>query len=140
MQDNRLFKRGWMAMGSAIVGTIMCLMMIGVFVYTIYVYVSSGEVNNYLEEGTDMAAFWREMVMGTLLVNSPMMIAAVLNWIGAIRKMRPLMIIAGIFYLLSIIFGTMFLLCSIFPAVMCFVASYQMAHPKKPTIRPPRLR
>ena len=97
-------------------------------------------MNNYLEEGTDMGAFWREMIMGTLLVNSPMMIATVLNWIAAVKNMRPLMLISGIMYLLSIIFGTMFLVCAAFPAIMCFVAFYQMGHPAKPTIRPPRLR
>ena len=140
MQQDKLFKRGWMVIGSAIVGTIMCLMMIGVFIYTIYVYINSGEINNYIEEGTDMAGIWREMILGTLLVNSPMMIGVILNWIGAVRKMLPLILIAGIFYLLSVIFGTMFLLCSIFPAVMCFIAFYQMGHPQKPTIRPPRLR
>ena len=140
MQQDKIFKRGWMGIGSAVVGTIMCLMMIGVFIYTIYVYINSGEINNYIEEGTNMADIWREMILGTILVNSPMAIGAILNWIGAIRKMRPLILIAGIFYLLSIIFGTMFLLCAIFPSIMCFIAFYQMGHPQTPTIRPPRLR
>lgn len=140
MQQEKLLKRGWLKKGSAIMGTLMTVLMIGVFIYTIYVYVASGEVNNYLEEGTDMGAFWREMIMGTLLVNSPMMIATVLNWIAAVKNMRPLMLISGIMYLLSIIFGTMFLVCAAFPAIMCFVAFYQMGHPAKPTIRPPRLR
>ena len=43
MQQDKIFKRGWMVIGSAVVGTIMCLMMIGVFIYTIYVYINSGE-------------------------------------------------------------------------------------------------
>ena len=61
MQQDKIFKRGWMVIGSAVVGTIMCLMMIGVFIYTIYVYINSGEINNYIEEGTNMADIWREI-------------------------------------------------------------------------------
>ena len=87
--------------------------------------------------GVSRADVWAEMILGTLITTSPMLIGAILNWIGALARKRPLLLVAGLMYLVNGMLDLMFLLYCIIPAVMAFVAFYQMN--RTPRLKPPRL-
>lgn len=78
------------------------------------------------------------MVGMILFMMSPMLIGLVLNWIGTLRKLRPLLFIAGTFYVLNALFGLALLLYSAAPAILAFRAFYKLG--KKQLPKAPRLR
>ena len=142
MQFSNPKKRHWSLWASAISATLLALIIVGVFLYSINEYLN-GEMNVMAEilaeDPTATAdAVWNEMIRGTLMISSPMLIGVVLNWAGLIMRNRPLVLVAGIFYCLIAIFDLMFLLYGLIPAVLAFYAFYRMGKPAAPTLRPPR--
>lgn len=143
MQFSNPKKRHWSLWASAISGTLLTLMIVGAFLYSINEWLN-GEMNVMAEilaeDPTATAdAVWNEMIRGTLMISSPMLIGVVLNWTGLIMRNRPLVLVAGIFYCLIAIFDLMFLMYGLIPAVLAFYAFYRMGKPTTPTLRPPRL-
>ena len=79
-----------------------------------------------------------QMILGIAFLMSPMLIGLVLNWIGTVRKNRPLVFIAGTFYVLNGLFDLAFLLYNAVPAILVFRAFYKLG--KKQLPKAPRLR
>ena len=79
-----------------------------------------------------------QMILGIAFLMSPMLIGLVLNWIGTVRKNRPLLVIAGTFYVLNGLFDLAFLLYNAAPAILVFRAFYKLG--KKQLPKAPRLR
>ncbi|HIU46422.1 MAG TPA: hypothetical protein IAC59_04115 [Candidatus Fimadaptatus faecigallinarum] len=79
-----------------------------------------------------------QMILGIAFLMSPMLIGLVLNWIGTVRKNRPLLFIAGTFYVLNGLFDLAFLLYNAVPAILVFRAFYKLG--KKQLPKAPRLR
>ena len=79
-----------------------------------------------------------QMILGIAFLMSPMLIGLVLNWIGTVRKNRPLLFIAGTFYVLNGLFDLAFLLYNAAPAILVFRAFYKLG--KKQLPKAPRLR
>lgn len=79
-----------------------------------------------------------QMILGIAFLMSPMLIGLVLNWIGTMRKNRPLLFIAGTFYVLNGLFDLAFLLYNAVPAILVFRAFYKLG--KKQLPKAPRLR
>ena len=69
---------------------------------------------------------------------SDLPVAYSINWIGTLRKLRPLLFIAGTFYVLNALFGLALLLYSAAPAILVFRAFYKLG--KKQLPKAPRLR
>lgn len=137
MQRNGMTKRHWSLIGSAITGTVICIIVIGAFIYSVFQYMETEEMLEQFASGVSRADVWAEMILGTLITTSPMLIGAILNWIGALARKRPLLLVAGLMYLVNGMLDLMFLLYCIIPAVMAFVAFYQMN--RTPRLKPPRL-
>lgn len=137
MQRRGLVKSQWAPKASAITGTVLYFFIVGVFVYTIYEYMQMEEFLLTLPEGTSVSDVWPEMIAGTLTVSSPMLIGIVLNWIGALKKNRPLLIVAAVFYMLNMPLHFAFLICCMPPMILAIVAFYQLG--KAPSLRQPRL-
>lgn len=137
MQRKGITKRHWSLIGSAITGTVICIMLIGAFLYSIAQYMETSEMTEQFAAGVSKSSVWTEMILGTLLMTSPMLMGTVLNWIGALMRKRPLLLVAGILYLLNGLADVTFLICCAIPAVLAFVAFAQAN--RTPTLKPPRL-
>ena len=96
MQRQSMFQGNWELNWSAGVTTVMAVFML--------VSCISG-----LWEYREMAGGTAQMILSVLFMMSPMLIGLVLNLIGTIRRIRPLLFIAGTFYVLSVMFGLVML-------------------------------
>lgn len=123
MQRQSMFQGNWELNWSAGVTTVMAVFML--------VSCISG-----LWEYREMAGGTAQMILSVLFMMSPMLIGLVLNLIGTIRRIRPLLFIAGTFYVLSVMFGLVMLLYNVAPAILAFRAFYKMG---KRSAKPPRL-
>lgn len=125
MQRQSMFEGNWELKWSAGVTTALVAFMLISCV---------GGMWDYREEVGGIA----QMILGIAFLMSPMLIGLVLNWIGTVRKNRPLLFIAGTFYVLNGLFDLAFLLYNAVPAILVFRAFYKLG--KKQLPKAPRLR
>lgn len=125
MQRQSMFEGNWELKWSAGVTTALVVFMLISCV---------GGMWDYRDEVGGIA----QMILGIAFLMSPMLIGLVLNWIGTVRKNRPLLFIAGTFYVLNGLFDLAFLLYNAAPAILVFRAFYKLG--KKQLPKAPRLR
>lgn len=125
MQRQSLFEGNWELKWSAGVTTALAAFMLISCVGGLWEY-------------RDEAGGTWPMIASILMLMSPMLIGLVLNWIGTVRKIRPLLFIAGTFYILNALFGLAFLLYVLAPTILVFRAFYKLG--KKQLPKAPRLR
>lgn len=126
MQRQGIFKEMWQVKWSAGVAT-------ALFLYMLTNIIVTACQMNYMKSVADFFS----IMLPFLMIMGPMLIGIVINWIGAIKKKRPLLMVAGISYCLNGMFGLVFLIYNIAPAILAFVGFYKLG--KKPSIKPPRL-
>lgn len=125
MQRQSMFEGNWELKWSAGVTTALVAFMLISCV---------GGMWDYREEVGGIA----QMILGIAFLMSPMLIGLVLNWIGTVRKNRPLLFIAGTFYVLNGLFDLAFLLYNAVPAILVFRAFYKLGKKQLPKAPRPR--
>ena len=138
MSSGGLFAGNWQLKGSAIIGSIFIVMLLAMLVFVIKNMPPEelGDALNSLRQD-DPNATENDLLLMMLatmaMLMSPMIIGNILNWIGSIKKRKPILIVAGIMYLLVIPMDPMFSPFAIIPAVLAFFAAHKLD--KKPELR-----
>ena len=133
MNRGGLFSGNWQLKGSAIIGSIFIVMLLVTMVFVVRATPEALEEARRKDPDATESSVIMQMLLVMAMLMSPMIIGNILNWIASLKQMKPLLVIAGIMYLLVIPMEPMFSLFAIVPAVLAFIAAHKIG--KKPELR-----